>query len=127
MTEPDNANGLNAALLVLIVLQLVMLGSLYADVAPHPPTTTPLFGIAPFLAAALAVALAALVLGGRARIGLGLSVLAALCAAISFGPQKYVDAQFPLIWPAVIAGQLPIASIFVIVFKHGRNAPDGAL
>ena len=126
MPDDDRGNGLNAALLALVVLQGVMLGSLYADVAPHPPTTTPLFGIAPFLAAALAAALAGLMLGGHSRAGRWLSVLAALGAAVSFGPQKYFDAQFPLIWPAVIAGQLAIASILMIVFNLRRTAPAGA-
>ncbi len=32
-------------------------------------------------------------------------------AAISFGPQKYFDAQFGPIWPAVIAGQVAIVTI----------------
>ena len=119
-------NGLDAALWALTVLQGVMLGSLYTGVAPHPPTTTPLFGIAPFLAVALTAAVAALVLGGQSRAGRWLSLLAALCAALSFGPQKYFDAQFPLIWPAVIAGQLAIASVLVIVFKHRHTTPDRA-
>ncbi len=126
MTGESKINGLKAALVALIVLQGVMLGSLYAGVAPHPPATTPLFGIAPFLAAALAVAVAGLILGGHSRAGRWLTVLAALGAAISFGPQKYLDAQFPLIWPAVIAGQLAIASILVIVFNLRRTTPVGA-
>lgn len=119
-------NGLIAALAALIVLQGIMLGALFAGVTPHPPATTPLFGIAPFLAAAIAAAVVALILGGQSRAGRWMSVFAALCAAISFGPQKYADAQFPLIWPAVIAGQLCIASVFVIVFKQRHAAPNRA-
>ena len=118
-----NSKGLQAALSALIVLQLVMLGSLFASVTPHPPLATPLFGIAPFLAMSLAVALSAVFLASSA-IGQGLSLFAALAAAISFGPQKYFDAQFALIWPAVIAGQVAIAAILVIVFKCRRTAPQ---
>lgn len=117
MTNDTHTTALRAALATLGVLQLVMLGSLYAGVAPHPPVATPLFGIAPFLAMALSAALAAMILGAYSRAGRALSVLAALSAAISFGPQKYLDAQIALIWPAVIAGQVAIAAVLVIVFK----------
>lgn len=114
---------MHAALSVLIVLQLVMLGSLYAGVAPHPPATTPLFGIAPFLAAALAAAVAAMMVGCRGRTGWGLSLLAALAAAVSFGPQKYFDAQFAMIWPAVITGQIAIMTVLVIALKSRNTDP----
>ena len=50
-----------AALVSLIVLQLIMLSALYAGVKPHPPVMTPLFGIAPFLGASVSIALAALI------------------------------------------------------------------
>ncbi len=103
----------NAALSALLVLQLTMLGALFAQSAPHPPATIPLFAIAPFLAAALSVAAAAIIIGPLDTIsGRVLSVLAAVMALLSYGPQKYLDAQFALIWPAVIAGQ--IAAVAVI-------------
>ncbi len=103
----------NAALSALIVLQVTMLGALFAQSAPHPPATIPLFAIAPFLGAALSTATAAIVLGPLdTASGRVLSVLAALMALLSYGPQKYLDAQFALIWPAVIAGQ--VAAVAVI-------------
>ena len=37
-----------AALATLIILQVVMLGALYAQIAPHPPATVAPFAIAPF-------------------------------------------------------------------------------
>ncbi|AKI01234.1 hypothetical protein IMCC20628_02536 [Hoeflea sp. IMCC20628] len=96
-----------AALSVLIILQTVMLSALYAGVPPHPPVATPLFGIAPFLGAAISAAVAAMLLGSStSQYGRGLSLLATVMALVSFGPQKYFDAQFGLIWPAVIGGQL---------------------
>ncbi|MCF2906188.1 hypothetical protein L0666_14425 [Octadecabacter sp. CECT 8868] len=107
-----------AALATLIVLQAIMLSALYAGIRPHPPIATPLFGIAPFLGAAISVALAAIIvqpLGSRA--GRALSALAALMALVSFGPQKYFDAQFALIYPAVLLGQFAALVIFASVVK----------
>ncbi|WP_420408882.1 hypothetical protein [Hoeflea sp.] len=103
----------SAALASLIILQSVMLSALYAGVPPHPPEAIPLFGIAPFLGVALSVATAALIIGpGASRTGRWLGCLAALMALLSFGPQKYLDPQFALIWPAVLGGQ--IASLILI-------------
>ncbi|MGI9513435.1 MAG: hypothetical protein ACR2OL_11075 [Anderseniella sp.] len=106
----------NAALSALIILQLTMLGALFAQSAPHPPATIPLFGIAPFLAAALSAAAAAIIIGPLdSAPGRILSVLAALMALLSYGPQKYLDTQFALIWPAVIAGQIAAVTIIILV------------
>ena len=111
---PAQTRQANAALCALIILQLVMLGALFAQSAPHPPATIPLFAIAPFLAAALSVAAGAIITGPLdTTTGRVLSVLAALMALLSYAPQKYLDAQFALIWPAVITGQ--IAAIVLIV------------
>jgi len=110
-----------AALATLILLQGIMLCALYAGIRPHPPVATPLFGIAPFLGAAMSVAVAAIIvqpLGNRA--GRILSVLAALMALVSFGPQKYFDAQFGLIYPAVLLGQFAALVIFASVVKVAR-------
>ncbi len=114
-----------AALATLILLQLIMLSALYAGVRPHPPIATPLFGIAPFLGASLAIAVAAMILQPLATTaGRGLSVMAALMALVSFGPQKYFDSQFALIWPAVILGQFAVLVIGVCVLKASRQAGD---
>lgn len=111
-----------AALATLITLQIIMLSALYAGIKPHPPVATPLFGIAPFLGASISIALAAMILrpltSSAARM---LSFLAALMALISFGPQKYFDAQFGLIWPAVILGQIAAVVIFVRVLGAARQ------
>lgn len=116
---PDPERPARAALATLIVLQGVMLASLYAGVQPHPPATTPLFGIGPFLGAALSAAVAALILGPlRGHAGPAMAGLAAMAALVSFGPQKYLDPQFPLIWPAVLAGQ--VAAGFLLVALAAR-------
>lgn len=107
-----------AAITALVILQLVMLGALYAGVPPHPPAVIPLFAIAPFLAVALATAAAALITGPlESKLGRALSLLAALMAMLSFGPQKYLDPQFPLIWPAVLSAQVAAIVIVVLVLR----------
>ena len=88
MEDYNQHQAANAALSALIVLQVIMLGSLYAQVAPHPPAATPIFAIAPFLAAALAAAVSAIVLGCQGWAGRSLSIFAALAAAVSFGPAE---------------------------------------
>ncbi len=116
----------NAGLAALLVLQGIMLGSLYAGITPHPPATTPLFGIGPFLGASLAAAAAALCLGpSTTTAGRILAGAAALMALVSFGPQKYFDAQFTLIWPAVLSGQIAAVSVIASIFRragqHGSS------
>ncbi len=106
----------SAALWTLIVLQGVMLAALFAGVAPHPPRTIALFAMAPFLAASIACAAAALNLG-TALWGRVLSGLAAVMALLSFGPQKYFDPAFPEIWPAVIAAQLAALAIAANILR----------
>ena len=109
-----NQQPITAALVSLIILQIIMLLALSADVAPHPPAQIPLFGIAPFLAVAITLAVSAIIMGPLySRAGQILAVLATFAALLSFGPQKYVDAQFPLIWPAVVSGQ--IAALVVLI------------
>lgn len=121
----DQSRAAVAALTSLIVVQVIMLLALYARVEPHPPAVTPLFGIAPFLGVALATAMAALIIGPtRSKSGRGLSLLAAAMALVSFGPQKYFDAQFAMIWPAVIAGQVAAA---VAIYNALRTHPPRPL
>lgn len=120
MTTTDR--NATAALVALIALQAIMLGSLFAGVAPHPPAATPLFAIGPFIGAAIATALAAITVGPTgSTVGRLLSCLAALMALVSFGPQKYFDAQFALIWPAVLGGQLAVAALIAATLR-GRSA-----
>lgn len=117
----------HAALATLILLQLIMLSALYVGIRPHPPIATPLFGIAPFLGASASVALSAIIVQPLTNaIGRSLSVMAALMALVSFGPQKYFDAQFALIWPAVILGQIAALVIFTRVLSASRQREETA-
>ena len=117
-----------AALATPILLQVIMLSALYAGIRPHPPVATPLFGIAPFLGASISVAVWAMIAGPLAHTaGRALSILAALMALVSFGPQKYLDAQFALIWPAVVLGQIAALVIFSQVFCAIRARKEVSL
>jgi len=119
---PTQDRSAHAALSVLVILQLVMLSSLYAGIPPHPPVATPLFGIAPFIAAALSATVGAMIIGPLSgKAGRRLCALAALMALVSFGPQKYLDAQFALIWPAVLAGQIAAIVLFVQIVRSSRT------
>ncbi len=105
-----------AALSVLVVLQVTMLGALFTQTIPHPPLAVPPFALGPFLGAALSMAVAALVLGGATyRSGAIISALAAVSALVSFGPQKWIDPAIGQIWPAVLLGQ--IASVILIILS----------
>ena len=121
----QNEHPVVAALVSLIILQAIMLGALFADVAPHPPAQIPLFGIAPFLAVAMAAAISAIIMGPlTTRSGQVLTIFATFAALLSFGPQKYVDAQFAQIWPAVISGQIAALIILTKIIQNqfGKSA-----
>ncbi len=112
-----------AALIALIVLQVVMLLSLYTQTPPHPPLTVAPFAIAPFLGAALAVTIVSLILGPVEHLaGRITGVLAVLAALVSYGPQKYIDAQIPLIWPSVVAGQMAALAYAHALWAARRRA-----
>lgn len=112
-----------AALFVLFVVQLVMLGALYAQVAPHPPREIPLFAMAPFLGASIAISGAGFLVGGvRTGTGCVLGLLAAVMALVSFGPQKWVDPAIGEIWPSVLVAEVAVIVIVAeICFARGAR------
>ena len=109
-SDPRENRIRDAACLLLAVIQAVMLAALFFNVDPHPPRTTPLFAMAPFLAVSIGTALSAIRLGA-APGGRALAALSAAFALFSFGPQKYFDAAFAEIWIAVIASQIAVIAI----------------
>lgn len=112
-----------AALIALGIIQAVMLASLFAGVAPHPPATIPLFAMAPFLAVSVALtATGGYLLSHDAPGGRVIAVLAALAALLSFGPQKYFDPAFPEIWIAVIASQLAVLVVLIAMLRPSGRA-----
>lgn len=111
-----------AALTTLILVQLIMLVSLFAGLAPHPPRTIPFFAMAPFLSVSMAVAASAMIIGPLAgKLGKSLTVLAALCALISYGPQKWIDPVIGEIWPAVLAGEIAAIGLLASIVMAGRK------
>ena len=115
------------SLSMLIVLQLTMLFALYTQTPPHPPLTVPPFALGPFLGASLALAVAAMFPQNLDTPGTkALGVLAALCALVSFGPQKWLDPAIGQIWPAVLLGEIAAAILIIGVFgPSGRAAVPG--
>ena len=91
-----------ACLVAVLILQTVMLASLFTQTPPHPPLElAPLFG-------------AILALGGFTlvlllchwRSGYIAAGASALLAMISYGPHKLFLGEEPAILPAVVAGFL---------------------
>ena len=102
-----------AAIVALLVLTSVMLLAMFSRTEPHPPLEVGPFAMGPFLAASLAVGAAAygLVLYGT-RYAVAATLLFALTALVSYGPQKYADPAFARIWPAVLIAQASLLVIF---------------
>lgn len=107
-------------LLVLGLLQTLMLAALYTRTTPHPPLEIALFALGPFLSMSIALAFAAYHLASG-RLARGLAIAACLTALVSYGPHKYFDAAFPLIWPAVILAQLAVIAVLAGVVREARS------
>ena len=74
------------------------------------------------LSVAVPLAVAALIVGPLESLtGKTLAGLAACAALVSFGPQKYFDAQFPLIWPSVIIAQIAALALVLAPFQKPEN------
>lgn len=119
---PTSPRTAYAALTTLIIVQLIMLISLLAGLTPHPPRAIPFFAMAPFLSVSMAIAASAMIIGPLAgKLGKALTVLAALCALISYGPQKWIDPAIGEIWPAVLAGEIAAIGVLTLVVMAGRK------
>lgn len=112
-SSPDPIAG--AALVTLLTVTAVMLLALVTQTPPHPPLAIPLFALAPFLAASLALGAAALYL---CRSGIRIWRIAAMAFVVSvlpsFGPQKLLVAEFAQIWPAVLVAE---AALVVLILR----------
>jgi hypothetical protein len=106
-----------SALGALIILQLTMLAALLFKLPPHPPEVIPIGGMAPVIGTSLCAAFAAMVFKGEGASGKILIILACLFAAISYGPQKFFDPAFPLVWPAVVTAQIAIIALLTSIGK----------
>ena len=121
----QSCDRLAASIVVLLVLTAVMLLSLLTRTPPHPPLEIPLFGLAPFLGASLAIGAAALWLVRR-RSGTWLALLFAATALISFGPHKLFDPAFALIWPAVLLAQAAVVAVAYLSIGSLRQNASSA-
>jgi len=110
-----------AALVVLLILQTTMLLAMFSRTEPHPPVSIPLFGMAPFLGASIALAISACMLGAHhTKTGRMLCLLVLLFALVTFGPQKWLDPTFDKIWPAVVLAQLAMIVVGVSCYRYCR-------
>lgn len=116
------ASPTSASLTGLIILQLVMLTAMFTQTAPHPPLTTPLFAMGPFLGLAIALALCSILMASeQSKAGQVLAIMATVAALFSFGPQKWFDPLFHQIWPAVIGAQFCAAVIVARVIVQRKS------
>lgn len=93
----------------LILLQSVLLGSLWAQVQPHPPAR-----VGPFIAASLSLTVVSVPLvWWRNKIGHTTSIIVGLLGLISFGPHKFFSESANQIFPAIIVGT--VFSVVLII------------
>jgi hypothetical protein len=93
----------------LILLQAVLLGSLWAQVQPHPPAK-----VGPFIAASLSLTFVSIPLvWWRNKIGYTTSIIVGLLGLISFGPHKFFSESAVQIFPAILVGT--VLSVVLII------------
>ena len=98
-----------SALAGLILLKSVLLGSLWAQVQPHPPAR-----VGPFIAASLSLAIVSIPLvWWRSRVGYTTSIIVGLLGLVSFGPHKFFTESANQIFPAIIVGT--VFSVVLII------------
>ena len=86
----------------LILLNCVLLGSLWAQVQPHPPAN-----VGPFIAASLSLAVLSIPLvWWRNKIGYTISIIVGLLGLVSFGPHKFITEPESAVqvFPAILVG-----------------------
>ena len=95
----------------LILLKAVLLGSLWAQVQPHPPAR-----VGPFIAASLSLTVVSIPLvWWRNKMGYTTSIILGLLGLISFGPHKFFSESADQIFPAIIVGT--VLSMVLIIFS----------
>ena len=102
----------------LFFLNGVLLGSLWAQVQPHPPAR-----VGPFIAASLSLAVLSIPLvWWRNKTGYTISIIVGLLGLVSFGPQKLFTASAGELFPAILVGTvLSVALIISAVACWRKN------
>ena len=110
MEKPSwNIQAAVTSLAGLIVLKCVLLGSLWAQVQPHPPAR-----VGPFIAASLSLAVVSIPLvWWRNKIGYITSVIVGILGLVSFGPHKFFAESAGQIFPAIVIGT--VFSVVLII------------
>ena len=101
----------------LILLKGVLLGSLWAQVQPHPPAR-----VGPFIAASLSLAVLSIPLvWWRNKVGYTISVIVGLLGLVSFGPHKFFAGSASQIFPAIILGTVISVSLIISSIASWRK------
>ncbi len=108
------------AIVALPVVTGAMLLAMNTRIEPHQPPEVEPFEVGPFLAAQLAIGVAACGLIVRGiRLAPPIAALIALSARASCEPQEYVEPGTSRTWPAVIVGQVGVA---IILYRTSSEA-----
>ncbi len=99
-----------SSLVGLILLKGVMLGSLWAQVQPHPPAE-----VGPFIAASLSLAIVSLPLvWWRNKTGYIISIIVGVLGLVSFSPLKFFyDESAGQVLPVIIVGTVLVAALII--------------
>ena len=112
MEKPSwNIQAAVTSLAGLIVLKCVLLGSLWAQVQPHPPAE-----VGPFIAASLSLAIVSLPLvWWRNKTGYIISIIVGVLGLVSFGPHKFFTESESAgqVFPAIIVGT--VLSVVLVI------------
>ena len=101
----------------LIVLKGVLLGSLWAQVQPHPPAR-----VGPFIAASLSLAVVSIPLvWWRNKIGYITSVIVGILGLVSFGPHKFFAESAGQIFPAIVIGTVFSVVLIITTISSWRK------
>ncbi len=93
-----------------VLLYAVLMGSLWAQVEPHPPAR-----VGPFIAASLCLAVVSIPLvWWRNKIGYIISIIVGVLGLVSFSPLNFFyDESADQIFPAIIVGT--VLSVVLII------------
>ena len=106
-----------SALAGLTLLNCVLLGSLWAQIQPHPPAR-----VGPFIAASLSLAIVSIPLvWWRSKIGYTTSIIVGLLGLISFGPHKFFTEFASQLFPAIVLGTVLSVALIISAIASWRK------
>jgi hypothetical protein len=112
MEKPSwNIQAAVTSLAGLVVLNCVLLGSLWAQVEPHPPAR-----VGPFIAASLTLTVISipLVWWRNKKIGYIISIIVGVLGLVSFSPLKFFyDESAGQVFPVIIVGTVLVVVLLI--------------